>query len=75
MNLTRLFFYFLLLLGISFIPSISLANEIDDECKTFCINNRFKDGHYLPPEPGAACREGYFQNRENEICCCKPTQT
>ena len=48
-----------------------LANDLDEECKSFCINNGSEDGLYLAPEPGAKCKDGYEQNTENEICCCK----
>lgn len=47
------------------------ANELDEECASFCKNNGYEDGHYLPQEPGAKCEDGYKQSAENQICCCK----
>ena len=47
------------------------ANELDKECASFCKNNGYEDGHYLPQEPGAKCEDGYEQSVENQICCCK----
>ncbi len=71
MSLSKKIFSFMFLFGL--ILSIpAYANDLDDECNNFCTNNGFEDGHYLAPEPGAACKDGYKQNRENEICCCKP---
>ena len=71
MSLSKKMVYFLFLLSLVFnLPSY--ANDLDDECKTFCTKNDFEDGHYLAPEPGAACKDGYVKNDENEICCCKP---
>lgn len=71
MSLNKTIFCFLFLIGLIFnLPSY--ANDLDDECRGFCVNNDFADGHYLPPEPGKVCNAGYEQNKENEICCCKP---
>jgi hypothetical protein len=71
MSLSKKTFYFLFLIGLVFgLPSY--ADPLDDECRNFCVDNDFADGHYLAPEPGAACHEGYVQNQQNEICCCKP---
>ena len=73
MSLSRKLFYFLFLIGLVFtLPSY--ASDLDDECKTFCKNNSFENGHYLPPEPDAVCKDGYEKNDENEICCCKPKE-
>ena len=71
MSLRKKIFCFLVLIGLA-LSLPSYANDLDDECKTFCKNNGFEDGHYLAPEPGAACKDGYVKNSENEICCCKP---
>lgn len=54
--------------GLSFTPV--LADDLDDECLTFCSGEGFEDGHYLAPEPGAECDDGYEQHSENSICCC-----
>ncbi len=70
MSFNKKALFFMLLIGMAFtLPGF--ANDLDDECKTFCTNNGLEDGHYLPPEPGAACNEGYEQSQENQICCCK----
>ena len=70
MSLSKKIFYFLFLISLVFnLPSY--ASDLDDECNKFCVDNVFADGHYLAPEPGAACQEGYEKNSENEICCCK----
>ena len=71
MNLDKKLFCFLVLTGLV-LSLPSYANDLDNECKTFCLNNGFKDGKYLAPEPGTKCDEGYEQNNENQICCCKP---
>ena len=63
-------FYFLLVILFFNLPSS--ANDLDDECKNFCVKNSFEDGQYLPPEPDAKCDSGYEQSKENQICCCKP---
>ena len=71
MSLSKKLFCFLFLIGLMFnLPSY--ASDLDDECKTFCSNNGFEDGQYLAPEPGAKCKDGYEQSKENQICCCKP---
>ncbi len=71
MSLSKKLFCFLFLIGLVFsLPSY--ADPLDDECENFCTSNGFADGHYLPPEPGAKCKDGYEQNPENQICCCKP---
>ena len=70
MSLSKKLFCFLLI-GL-FLNLPSYASDLDDECKTFCTNNGFEDGKYLPPEPGAKCDDGYEQSKENQICCCKP---
>ncbi len=71
MSLSKKIFYFLFLISLVFnLPSY--ANDLDDECNKFCVDNDFVDGHYLAPEPGAACKASYVKNSENEICCCKP---
>ena len=66
----KIFSFLFLIVLVFTLPSY--ANDLDDECKDFCRNNGFEDGHYLAPEPGARCRAGYTRNEENEICCCKP---
>ena len=71
MSLSKKSLSFLFLISL-FLSLPVYANDLDDECKNFCSNNGFEDGHYLPPEPGSACRSGYEKNSENEICCCKP---
>ncbi len=71
MSLSKKLFCFLFLIGLAFNFSV-YANELDDECKTFCIKNGGSDGQYLPPEPGSKCNDDYEQSEENEICCCKP---
>ena len=58
-----------LTLTINFLPSY--ADDLDQECIDFCTANGHTDGHYLPQEPGAACQEGFTQDEENQICCCK----
>ena len=71
MNLTKKLFCFLFLISLFFnLPSY--ADDLDDECNKFCKKNDFEKGHYLPPLPGAKCKDGYKKNEENEICCCKP---
>ncbi len=71
MSLNKKLFSFMFLIGL--VLSLPVyANDLDDECKTFCTNNSFEDGHYLAPEPDAACKEGYEKNTDNDICCCKP---
>ena len=71
MNISKKLFCLLFLIGLFFnLPGY--ASDLDDECKNFCESNAYADGHYLPPEPGKVCRSGYQQNKENEICCCKP---
>ena len=71
MKLIRILFCFLFLisLGVNLLPSY--ADDLDKECVTFCKDNGYEDGHYLPPEPGAKCKAGYKKNSDNEICCCK----
>jgi len=67
-----------LTLAINFLPSYA-EDDLDQECIDFCIANGSEDtrekglppGHYLPQEPGAACQEGFTQDEENQICCCK----
>ncbi len=58
-----------LILSSNFLPSF--ADDLDQECIDFCKNNGQADGHYLPQEPGSACKEGFTQDEENQICCCK----
>ena len=71
MNLSRKILSFLFLTGL--ILSLPVyADDLDNECKKFCTNNGFEDGHYLAPEPGAVCKDGYDKSDENEICCCEP---
>ena len=71
MNLIKLVTLILLSIQlVSFGPV--LADDLDEECKSFCINNGSEDGHYLAPEPNVKCEDGYEQSSENEICCCKP---
>ena len=61
----------LLLFNFVFNFQISYAQELDEQCVTFCKENGFSDGHYLAPEPGAKCKDGFNKNPDNEICCCK----
>ena len=68
-------FIFALILATSFLPSYA-EDDLDQECIDFCHNNGSDPedpnaGHYLPQEPGAACQEGFTQDEENQICCCK----
>ena len=62
---------FSLLLLVSLIPCSSFADELDEECATFCSDNGYSDGHYLAPEPGSNCQDDYEQNPQHPICCCK----
>ncbi len=71
MGLSKIIFSLMFLIGLVLsLPAYS--SDLDDECKNFCTNNGFDDGHYLPPEPGAKCKDGYEQSEESQICCCKP---
>ena len=70
MSLSKKLFYFLLMSLVFNLPGY--ASELDDECETFCSNNGYEDGQYLAPEADAKCNDGYEQNKENQICCCKP---
>ena len=70
MKLIRPLFYLLVVISL-ITPAGVYANDLDDECNEFCVNNDYEDGHYLPPEPGASCNEGYEQHPENQICCCQ----
>lgn len=63
-------FIFALILATSFLPSFA-EDDLDQECIDFCTANGHTAGHYLPQEPGAACKEGFTQDEENQICCCK----
>lgn len=62
-------FLFLIALAVSFVPAY--ADELDEQCKTECKNSGASDGHYLAPEPGAKCKDGYTKHPTDEICCCK----
>ena len=71
MNVLRAICFILCLAyGLGITPSF--ASDLDGECDKFCKNNSFEAGQYLPPEPGAKCSDGYAQNPDNQICCCKP---
>lgn len=63
------FFVLILTAVVNFLPTY--ANDLDQECVDFCKANGSSDGHYLAQEPGAKCKDGYTQNDENQICCCK----
>lgn len=69
----------ILAFSLTIIPFASYANDLendlDNECKDFCVNNGFEDGEYLPPDGKATCKEDYKKNPKNEICCCEEVQT
>ncbi len=54
---------------ISCVPAF--ADELDDQCTDECKNSGFTEGHYLAPEPGVTCKEGFKKHPTDEICCCK----
>ncbi len=64
-----LLFVSIIIAGATYLPSY--ASDLDQECVDFCKGNGSSDGHYLAQEPGAKCKDGYTQNDENQICCCK----
>lgn len=68
--MVRIFLSLLIILGLGLSPVPSFADDLDDECITYCTDNGFEDGHYLPPEPGAECDEDFEQDSANPICCC-----
>ena len=64
--------YILILISFAITNIIpAYSDELDDQCRDECINSNYEDGHYLPPEPDAQCREGYEPHPTDEICCCK----
>lgn len=54
---------------IGYVPAF--ADELDEQCTSECKNSGFTEGHYLAPEPGATCKEGFEKHPTDEICCCK----
>lgn len=74
MKLNKILLGFLIITAFSLVNLPSFANELDEECATFCKDNGNADGHYLAQEPGSKCNEGYVQHEENQICCCKPAE-
>lgn len=72
MRTIRLLVGLLVILNVGFFALPSQADEtLDEECATYCIDNGFEDGHYVAPEPGATCDDGYEQDETNPICCCQ----
>lgn len=67
----RLVLSLLIILNVTVFTLPSSANEeLDKECATYCVDNGHTDGHYLRPDSGSQCDEGFKVDETNDICCC-----